>query len=143
MQSRSSYKGQSRSPMVISESLLRMFAPLRLSTIVSRSIASMETVVKIDEAVGAATKKGRPRRDANALQPATYQKRERSHRIGSLLDIPGVGPKYEALFRSKGLSSITSLMALHHGPHQGDKQRTFDFIQVNYSYLDNSRDRIH
>lgn len=95
----------------------------RLSSM-ARSFASLETPVKIEEAqiqaVGA-NKRGRSKRVAN--------KNERfSPRTVSLLDIPGVGPKYEALLKAKGLSTVGSLHALHQA-FKSDPQRMFDFIQ--------------
>eukprot|EP00798_Chlamydomonas_sp_ICE-L_P001890 gene1890-33304_t len=57
-------------------------------------------------------------------------KPKKSSKALSLLSVPGIGPKNESMFKSKGIHNIEDLELIHFNKHKADSDMTRGFVEV-------------
>jgi len=95
-------------------------SPLRRPTSFRQSPVHA-AVMQINPVSTAATPSGSRNTAPTSGNPKSHTSRRNQSRGKSLTQVPGVGPKYEALLRGKGLTSVPDLVHLYqtHGEEAG------------------------
>lgn len=96
-------------------------SPLRRTSIRQSPIHAV--VMQLSPASNAAGPSGQPGNPSPSIAPTgkSHTSRRSQSRGQSLTKVPGVGPKYEALLRGRGLTSVPDLVHLYqtHGEEAG------------------------